>query len=84
VREIKTCVNIWIQTYKPTKTGIEISKHPPRHIGPESERDKNKYNYIDSIIQTDKDRKWNKPAPTQTHASIDNHLCNEKSRTITT
>jgi hypothetical protein len=67
VRETKTYANIQILTFKATKTGIEISKHPPRHTTKESERDKSKYNYIDSIIEIDKDKHEDRLTPTQTH-----------------
>jgi hypothetical protein len=56
VRETKTHANILIQTYKPTETGIEIGKHPPRHIKRGSEGDKNTYKCKDSDKQTNKDR----------------------------
>jgi hypothetical protein len=55
VRETKTHANLWIHTYKPTMTGIEIGKHPPRQIIRGSESDKNTYKYIYSDIQNDKD-----------------------------
>jgi hypothetical protein len=44
VIETKTHINIWIQAYKPTETGTEISKHPPRHISRGSERDEKHIN----------------------------------------
>ena len=67
MRETKTLINKWILTYKPTKTDTEISKHPPRHIGPESERDENPCKYIDSDIQSNNDRLRDRQTPAQTH-----------------
>jgi hypothetical protein len=56
VREIKTHINKWILTYKPTMTGMEIGKLPSRHISRGSEREKNTYKYMDFDIRSNNDR----------------------------
>ena len=68
MRETKTHTNTYIQTHKLRKTCIGISKHPPRHTGKKSERDKNTYKYVDSDTHTEKDMHWNKQTPAQTNS----------------
>ena len=68
VRETKTYKHT-IQTNKVTKTDTGTIKHPPIHKGTKSERDKktHKNAYIQTDMQTDKDRHWDKQTLANTH-----------------
>ena len=57
-----------MQTHNTRKTCIGISKHPPRHTGKKSERDKNTYKYVDSDTQTEKDMRRFRHTNRERHA----------------